>query len=63
MTDGSLVVEHLNELHTMLNQHTSLKIIFEDEIQSLLLLRSMLDNWNKFVVTISNATPKGNFFF
>jgi hypothetical protein len=57
------VVEHLNEFAHVLNQLTSLKIVFDDEIQALLLLSSMPDTWKNLVVTISNATPKGKLCF
>jgi hypothetical protein len=63
MKEGSPIVEHLNELHMVLNQLTSLKIVFDDEIQALLLLSSMPDSWKNLVVTISNVTPKGKLCF
>ena len=63
MKEVSSVVKHLNELHIVLNQLTSLKIIFDDEIQALLLLSSMLDSRQNLVVAISNATPIGKLCF
>jgi hypothetical protein len=36
-----------------------MKINFEDELQALLLLSSMLDSWNTLVVSVSNLAPDG----
>ena len=47
----------------ILNQLTSLKIVFDDEIQALLLLSSMLDSWKNLIITISNVVPKGKLCF
>jgi hypothetical protein len=37
----------------------AMKINFKDEVQALLLLRSMPDNWNTLVVSVSNSAPDG----
>ena len=45
----------------MLNQLTSLKIVFDNEIQALLFLSSITDK--KLVVTINNGAQKGKLYF
>ena len=63
MKEGITMDEHPNELHIVLNQLNSLRIVFDDEIQAFLLMSSMLDSWHNLVITISNATPKGKLCF
>ena len=57
--DGSSVIEHLNVFQGHINQLSAMKINFEDEVQSLLLLSSMPDCWNMLVVSVSNSAPDG----
>ena len=53
------MIEHLNVFQGHINQLSAMKINFEDEVQALLLLSSMLDSWNTLVVSISNSAPDG----
>jgi hypothetical protein len=57
--DGSSVIEHLNIFHCHINQLSTMKINFEDEVQALLLLSSMPDSWNTLVVSVNNSAPDG----
>lgn len=34
-------------------------MVIDDELQALLLLGSLLDNWETFVITVSNSAPDG----
>ena len=36
-----------------------MKMVLHDELQALLMLNSLPDNWETFVVTISNSAPNG----
>jgi hypothetical protein len=42
--DGSSVIEHLNFFQCYVNQVSTVKMNFEDEVQALLLLSSMLNS-------------------
>ena len=57
--DGSSVIEHLNVFQCHINQLSAMKINFEDEVQTLLLLSSRRDSWNTLVVSVSNSAPDG----
>jgi hypothetical protein len=57
--DGSSAIEHLNIFQCHINQLSSMKITFEDEVQALLLVSSMPDSWNTLVVSVSNSAPDG----
>ena len=56
---GTSVIEHLNVFQCHINQLSTMKINFEDEVQALLLLSSMPDSWNTLVVSVSNSAPDG----
>lgn len=36
-----------------------MKMVLEDELQALLLLSSLPDNWDTLVVSLSNSIPQG----
>ena len=42
-----------------MNQLAAMKITFDDEFQSLLLLSSLPESWETLVVTVSNSAPDG----
>ena len=54
MNEGSLVQDHVNEFNTVTNQLTLVNIEFEDEIRALLILCSLSNSWNRFVMVVSN---------
>ena len=63
MNEGSSVQDHVNEFNTITNQLTSVKIEFEDEVRALLILCSLLDSWNSFVMAVSNSSSNAKLVF
>ena len=57
--EGTSIAEHLNEIKSIVNQLTAMKITFDDELQALLLLSSLPESWETLVVTVSNSAPDG----
>jgi hypothetical protein len=57
--ERTLIADHVNEFHGIINQLSSLGITFEDEVRALLLLGSLPDNWETFEVTVLNFAPNG----
>ena len=57
--EGTPIVEHLNEIKSIVNQLAAMKITFDDELQALLLLSSLPKSWETLVVTVSNSTLDG----
>ena len=52
--EGGSVAEHLNDMKSIVNQLASMKIVFDDELQALIVLSSLLESWKTLVVTVSN---------
>ena len=46
MLEGGSVADHLNEFNTIINQLSSVKVDFDDEVMALLILCSLLERWN-----------------
>ena len=59
LKEGRFVAEHLSEFLDLVNQMVTMKLIIEDELQALLLMSSLLDNWETLVVLLSNSAPNG----
>ncbi|KAM5588228.1 hypothetical protein ABKV19_006591 [Rosa sericea] len=57
--DGVRVTEHLNNFQSTINQLATMDMKIDDQLQALLLLGSLPDNWETFVVTVSNSAPDG----
>ena len=57
--EGVKVTEHLNNFQSVINQLATMNMKIEDEMQALLLLGSLPDNWETFVITVSNSAPNG----
>ena len=57
--EGTPIVEHLNEIKSIVNQLATMKITFDDELQALLLLSSLPESWETLEVTVSNSAPDG----
>ncbi|GFS33528.1 hypothetical protein Acr_00g0029030 [Actinidia rufa] len=53
------VAEHTSEFQSLVNQLTSVDLQFDDEMQALLLLSSLLESWETLVVSLSNSAPNG----
>ena len=47
--EGGLVPRHLNDMKSIVNQLAS-KIVFDDELQTLMLLSSLPESWETLVV-------------
>ena len=59
LKEGRSVAENLSEFQDLVNQMVTMKLIIDDELQALLFLSSLLDNWEILVVSLSNSTPNG----
>ncbi|KAF7138424.1 hypothetical protein RHSIM_Rhsim07G0110100 [Rhododendron simsii] len=46
-------------MNSIVNQLASMKIVFDDELQALMLLSSLPKTWETLVVTVSNLAPDG----
>jgi hypothetical protein len=57
--DGQSVTEHLSNLHELLNELSTMKLVLDDEVQALLMLSSLPDSWETLVVSLSNSAPNG----
>ena len=55
--DGSNLVEHISSFQGIVNKLVPMKMNIDDEMETSLLLSSLLDSWRTLVVTISNSTP------
>ncbi|GFS37114.1 hypothetical protein Acr_00g0049960 [Actinidia rufa] len=51
--------EHPSEFQSLVNQLTNVDLQFDDEMQALLLLSSLLESWETLVVSLSNSAPNG----
>ena len=56
---GTTVAEHTSEFQNLVNQLASVDLRFDDEMQALLLLSSLPENWETLVVSLSNSAPNG----
>ncbi|CAJ2658330.1 unnamed protein product [Trifolium pratense] len=57
--DGESMAEHMSVFQNTVNQLTATDIKLDDELQALLLLSSLPDNWEVLVVTLTNSAPSG----
>lgn len=56
---GTSVSEHLSDFQGLLNELSYMDVVFEEEVQSLLLLNTLPDAWRGFVETVCDCAPKG----
>ena len=56
---GADMAEHLSNFQDLINQATTLNLNLDDEIQTLLLFNSLLDNWETMVISINNLALNG----
>jgi hypothetical protein len=52
--NGQSVTEHLSNFQGLLNELSTMKLVLDDEVQALLMLSSLPDNWETLVVSLSN---------
>ena len=52
--EGFSITEHTSEFQGLVDQLTTMKIILDDELETLLLLNSLPDNWETLVVLVNN---------
>ena len=57
--DGGNIVEHISLFQSLANKLVAMKMNIDDEMQGLLLLSSLPESWETYVVTICNSTPEG----
>ena len=53
---GTSAAEYMNQFNSILAQLTSVKITFEDEVNALLILSGLPDEWNSLVVALGNTS-------
>ena len=53
------VAEHTSEFQNLINQLNSVEMTFDTEVQALLLLSSLPDNWETLVVSLGDSAPNG----
>ncbi|KAJ8492114.1 hypothetical protein OPV22_013835 [Ensete ventricosum] len=57
--DGTSIPEYLNEMQSIPNQLSSMKMSLDDELQALLLFSSLPESWETLEVSLSNSAPDG----
>jgi hypothetical protein len=60
MSEGGSVADHLNEFNTVINQLSSIKVDFDDEVRALLMLCSLPEIWSDLVMVVSNSISSSN---
>ena len=55
--DGNNMVDHISSFQGIVNKLVAKKMNIDDKMQASLLLSSLPDSWETFVVTVSNSTP------
>ena len=53
------MIEHLNTFKGIVNQLKNVDMNIGDELQTFLLLSSLLESWDTLVVTLSNSALDG----
>ena len=57
--DGNNIVEHISYFQGIVNKLVAMKMDIDNEMQTSLLLSSLLVSWETLVITFSNSTPNG----
>ena len=60
---GPVVTTHVNEFNTNVNQFSSVKIDFDDEVRALILLTSLPNSWEPMRVAVSNLVGSAKLNF
>ncbi|CAH9109835.1 unnamed protein product [Cuscuta epithymum] len=58
MSEGTCVVDHLNEFNVITTQLSAVEIKFDDEIHALILLSSLPESWNGTMTAVSASSGK-----
>ena len=53
--DGNNMVDYINSFQGIVNELVAMKMNIDDEMQTSLLLNSLLDGWETLVVTIKDS--------
>lgn len=56
MKEGAGATDHINEFNNILSRLTSVNIVFDDEVQALLLLSSLPESWQGTVTAVSSSS-------
>ncbi|KAL9262034.1 Retrovirus-related Pol polyprotein from transposon TNT 1-94-like protein, partial [Drosera capensis] len=56
MREGACVTDHVNEFNSILSRLTLVQVVFDDEIQTLLLLSSLPDSWSGTVTAVASTS-------
>ena len=56
--DGRSMTERTSNFISLENQLAAIEMETDDEMQALLLLGSLPDSWETFVISLSNSVPK-----
>jgi hypothetical protein len=60
MSKGGYVGDHLNEFNIVINQLSSVKVEFDDEVRALLIFCSLPESYNGLVMVVSNYVSGSN---
>ena len=55
----TLMIDHLNDFQSIVSQMVVMKMVMDDTMQASLLLCSLSNSWETFVVTINNFILNG----
>ncbi|GJW54919.1 NB-ARC domains-containing protein [Tanacetum coccineum] len=58
MTEGATVADHINEFNSVISKLLSVDIMFDDEMQALLLLSSLPDSWSGSVTVVGSTSGR-----
>nr|KYP34101.1 Retrovirus-related Pol polyprotein from transposon TNT 1-94 [Cajanus cajan] len=56
MREGASVTDHVNEFNSLLSILVSMDIKFDDEVQAVLLLSSLPNNWSGIVTIVASTS-------
>ncbi|KAJ0103505.1 hypothetical protein Patl1_05655 [Pistacia atlantica] len=56
MREGTSMTEHMNDFNTIINQLSSVKIDFDEEVRALILMASLPNSWEPMRAAICNLT-------
>lgn len=59
LKSGKSVAIHTSEFQNLVNQLSSVGLKFDDELQAMLLLRSLPEDWDVLVISLGNSAPEG----